>query len=187
MEVTIVKPFRGRRNFRERAPQGPRKNERIRVPRIRVIDANGDQLGVLETKMALQRAYDQGLDLVEVAPNADPPVCKIMDFGKFKYEQQKKAAANKKKQTIVQVKEIKLRPATDTHDLNFKLKHARKFLEAKDKAKITIRLKGREMMFKDRAHETMKAVIEQLKDVGEPEQAPKMEGRFLSVIIAPLK
>lgn len=139
------------------------------------------------TKAALERAYSKGLDLVEVSPNADPPVCKIMDHGKFKYEQQKKAQATKRKQTTVTVKEIKLRPNTDKHDLEFKLKHAKKFLEHKDKAKITIQLRGREMMYKDRAREIMLQVIEQLKEFGQPEQEPKMEGRTMSVIVAPLK
>lgn len=178
---------RGGAGFRDRKPTGPRINDRIRVPKVRVIDENGEQLGVLLTRAALDRAYDLGLDLVEVAPTADPPVCKIMDFGKYKYEMQKKEQASKKKQTVVSIKEIKLRPNTDKHDLEFKLNHVRKFLEHKDKAKITIQLRGREMMFKDRANEIMAEIILSLKGVGEPEQPPKMEGRTLSVIIAPAK
>jgi len=178
---------RGGASFRDRKPTGPRINDRIRVPKVRVIDENGEQLGVLLTRAALDRAYDLGLDLVEVAPTADPPVCKIMDFGKYKYEMQKKEQASKKKQTVVSIKEIKLRPNTDKHDLEFKLNHVRKFLEHKDKAKITIQLRGREMMFKDRANEIMAEIILSLKGVGEPEQPPKMEGRTLSVIIAPAK
>lgn len=175
--------FRGERG----KPSGPRTNDRIRVLKVRVIDENGEQLGVLLTKAALERAYDLGLDLVEVAPTADPPVCKIMDFGKYKYEMQKKAQASKKKQTVVKIKEIELRPNTDKHDIETKLNHVRKFLEHKDKAKISIKLRGREMMFKDRAVEIMNHIIAQLKGAGEPEQPPKMEGRMLSVIITPAK
>lgn len=177
----------GRGSFRDRKPTGPRMNDRIRVLKVRVIDANGEQLGVLLTRAALDRAIEMGLDLVEISPTADPPVCKIMDYGKYKYEQQKKEQASKKRQTVVSVKEIKLRPNTDKHDLEFKLNHVRKFLEHKDKAKITIQLRGREMMFKERAHEIMNEIVAKLKGVGEPEQPPKMEGRTLSVIITPSK
>lgn len=174
-------------NFRDRKPTGPRTNDRIRVPKVRVIDADGAQLGILLTRAALDKAFEMGLDLVEISPTADPPVCKIMDYGKFKYEQQKKEQASKKKQTVVSVKEIKLRPNTDKHDLEFKLNHVKKFLEHKDKAKITIQLRGREMMFKERAHEIMNEIVAKLKGIGEPEQPPKMEGRTLSVIISPCK
>ena len=157
------------------------------MPKVRVIGSDGEQLGVMETRDAQRRAQDEGLDLVEISPNAEPPVCKIMDFGKFKYDQQKKAQANKKKQTVVQVKEVKLRPGTDKHDLDFKLKNAIKFLEAKDKVKITIQMRGREMAFKDRAREILLQVIEGLKEYGQPEQPPKMEGRTFSAILIPNK
>ena len=160
-------------------------NERIRVPKIRVVGDDGEQLGIMNPRDALQIAQEKGLDLVEVAPNAEPPVCKILDYGKFKYEEQKKKAESKKKQTIVSLKEIKLRPNTDVHDLEFKLKHVRRFLEAKDKAKITMQFRGREMAHVDRGKEIMKKIIDNIQDVGVPEKAPKMEGRTLSVIIQP--
>lgn len=160
-------------------------NHRIRIPKIRVIASDGSQLGVLDTKEALRIAGDEGLDLVEISPNAEPPVCKIMDYGKYKYEQQKKTQENKKKQTKVALKEVKLRPNTDVHDLGFKLKHARRFLEGKDKAKISMQFRGREMAHIDRGKETMKKIIEELADVGTPEREPKMEGRTLTMILMP--
>lgn len=171
-----------------RGPQkqtGPRINERIRVPKVRAISPDGEQLGVISTIEALRIADEYGLDLVEISPNAEPPVCKIMDYGKYKYELQKKSQESKKKQVTVALKEIKLRPNTDVHDLEFKTKHVRRFLENKDKAKISIQFRGREMMHADRARETMKKIIEAVKDLGEPEKAPVMEGRTMSVIVAP--
>ena len=172
---------RGGRDFHK----GPRINDRIRVPKIRVIGAEGDQLGIMTPMEAMKIADEYGLDLVEISPTADPPVCKIMDYGKYKYELQKKQQESKKKQVVIQLKEIKLRPNTDSHDLDFKMNHVRRFLEEKDKAKISIQFRGREMQHVDRAKETMKKIIEGLKDIGEPEKAPTMEGRTLSVIIAP--
>lgn len=172
---------RDRRDFHK----GPRINDRIRVPKVRLIGADGDQLGIMTHQEAMKIADEYGLDLVEISPTADPPVCKIMDYGKYKYELQKKQQESKKKQTVVTLKEIKLRPNTDQHDLDFKLNHVRRFLEQKDKAKITIQFRGREMMHADRARKTMTKIIEDIKDVGEPEKPPHMEGRTLSVIIAP--
>ena len=172
---------RDRRDFH----RGPRINHRISYPKIRVIGADGDQLGVMTPAEAMKITDEYGLDLVEISPTADPPVCKIMDHGKYKYEQQKKVQESKKKQVVVTLKEIKLRPNTDDHDIEFKMKHVRRFLEQKDKAKITIQFRGREMQHVDRARATMKKLLTGIQDVGEPEKPPQMEGRTLSVIIAP--
>lgn len=150
-----------------------------------MIAADGEQLGILLTSEALKIAEEQGYDLVEVSPNAEPPVCKIMDFGKYKYEEQKKKQESKKKQTVVVVKEIKLRPNTDTHDIDFKMKHIRRFLEGKDKAKVTMQFRGREMMYVDRGKEVLKKIITDVADLGTPEREPRMEGRMLSVILQP--
>ena len=184
MEVNISRPYRKGFN-KDNKFKGPRINFRIKVPKIRVISSSGEQLGILDTKLALNMARDEGLDLVEMSPNAQPPVCKIMDYGKYKYEQQKKTQESKKKQVKVVVKEVKLRPNTDEHDLNFKMKHARRFLENKDKAKITMQFRGREMAHVDRGKETMKRIVEILADVGTPEKEAKMEGRNLSMIMMP--
>lgn len=193
-EACIVRPFFGgggggarREPFGQRKGQfsGPRINFRIRVPKVRVIAADGEQLGILLTSEALKIAEEQGYDLVEVSPNAEPPVCKIMDFGKYKYEEQKKKQESKKKQTVVVVKEIKLRPNTDTHDIDFKMKHIRRFLEGKDKAKVTMQFRGREMMYVDRGKEVLKKIISDVADLGTPEREPRMEGRMLSVILQP--
>ena len=155
------------------------------MPRVRVIGAEGEQLGIMTPLEAFKIAQEQGYDLVEVAPTAEPPVCKIMDFGKYKYEEQKKKQESKKKQIVVTVKEIKLRPTTDKHDLDFKMKHVRRFLEDKDKAKVSIQFRGREMMHVDRGKEVMKKIIAAIQDVGVPEKEPRMEGRTLSVILQP--
>lgn len=136
---------------------------------------------------ALKLAEEAGLDLVEISPNAKPPVCKIMDYGKFKYEKQKKEQENKKRQVKISIKEIKLRPNTDAHDIGFKVNHIRRFIEDKDKAKITVQFRGREMAHMERAKGNLNKIIESLADIAEPEAPPKVEGRTLSVIIAPLK
>jgi translation initiation factor IF-3 len=176
----------GGRGFRPRQRfDGPRMNERIRVPEIRVIGSDGSQLGLMAPIDALRMAKDEGYDLVEISPTAKPPVCKIMDYGKHKYEKQKKDHESKKKQVKITLKEIKLRPNTDKHDIEFKMKHVRRFLENKDKAKITIQHRGREMMHINRSREILKNIIEGLADVGEAEMQPKIEGRTLSVIIGP--
>lgn len=155
------------------------------MPQIRVIGADGDQLGVMTPQDAMKIAEEYGLDLVEISPTADPPVCKIMDYGKYKYELQKKQQESRKKQTTIALKEIKLRPNTDDHDVDFKMKHVRRFLEEKDKAKISIQFRGREMQHIDRAKKMLLQLIENVKDLGEAEKSPTMEGRTLSVIIAP--
>lgn len=168
-----------------RGYSGPRINRMIRVPKIRVIGPDGEQIGVLTPDEAMKIAEDQGFDLVEISPKAEPPVCKIMDFGKYKYEMQKKQQESKKKQTVTVLKEIKLRPATEQHDLEFKMKHARRFIEEKDKVKITIQFRGREMAYVDRAKLMLNKIVKDFEDVAVAETSPKIEGRTLSVILGP--
>lgn len=160
-------------------------NEKIRAPEVRLIGREGQQLGVLPLKKALELAAQDELDLVEVAPNAAPPVCKIMDYGKFKYQQSKRSQEAKKKQTVIQVKEVKIRPKTDEHDLLTKIKHIRRFLSQKDKAKITILFRGREIAYADQGMKVLERIQEDLKDEVVVEQAPKMEGRNLVMVVAP--
>jgi translation initiation factor IF-3 len=160
-----------------------RINDQIRVPKVRLITAEGDQAGIVSTREALDMAQRSSLDLVEVAPNASPPVCRIMDFGKYKYEQSKKEKVSKKKQHTITVKEIRLRPRTDDHDLETKMKHARKFLEQKNKVKVTIIFRGREMAYQDFGRELMERVQEILDDVAKPESAPQMEGRRMVMLL----
>lgn len=178
----------GRPRFDPRQPQRQfqiRVNHRIRVPDVRVIDANGEMLGVLSTHDALKRAQEQGLDLVEVNPKAEPPVCKILDFGKYKYEEKKKAGEAKRKQTVVEVKEIKLRPKTDDHDIAFKTKAARRFIEAGHKVKITVRFRGREITHPEKAQEQIHAIIAGIEDLANVETRIAMEARAMSVLVAP--
>src|SRR5579872_4176531 len=162
-----------------------RVNHRIRVPEVRVIDADGSMLGVLQTHEALRRAQEQGLDLVEVNPKAEPPVCKILDFGKYKYEEKKKAGEAKRKQTVVEIKEIKLRPKTDDHDIAFKTKAARRFLEAGHKVKFTVRFRGREITHPEKAHEQLDIILKALDDVANVETRPMMEARAMSLVVSP--
>jgi translation initiation factor IF-3 len=150
-----------------------------------VIGQEGQQLGVLSLKKALELATQDELDLVEVAPNADPPVCKIMDFGKFKYQQNKRTQEAKKKQTVIQVKEVKVRPKTDEHDLQVKIRHIRRFLGQKDKAKVTILFRGREIAYTDQGTKVLDRIREELKEESVVEQMPKMEGRNMVMILAP--
>lgn len=160
-------------------------NERIRAPEVRVIGPEGDQLGIMPIKQALDAAREDGMDLVEVAPNADPPVCKIMDYGKFKYQKSKRAQEAKKKQTVIQVKEVKFRPKTDEHDIQFKIRHIQRFLGQKDKVKVTILFRGREIAHKDRGMDVLKRVQEELEDMATVEMTPRMEGRTMIMILAP--
>ncbi len=157
----------------------------IRRPEVRVINPDGKQLGVYPVRQAITIAMEFGLDLVEINPKANPPVCRIMDFGKFKYEQKKQAAAAKKKQKVITVKEVKLRPKTDSHDFNFKVKHARRFLEQGDKAKLTVRFRGRELAHPEVAVKQLEKVVESLKDISVIEQAAKMEGKAMTMILVP--
>jgi len=178
----------GRPRFDPRQPQRQfqiRVNHRIRVPEVRVIDANGEMLGVLSTHEALRRAQEQGLDLVEVNPKAEPPVCKILDFGKYKYEEKKKAGEAKRKQTVVEVKEIKLRPKTDDHDIAFKTKAARRFLEAGHKVKFTVRFRGREITHPEKAQEQLTLLINGVEDLANVETRAMMEARAMTVLVAP--
>jgi translation initiation factor IF-3 len=175
----------GRRFTRDpRVPQ-IRINHRIRVPEVRVVAEDGSNLGVLSTEQALRRAQEVGLDLVEVNPKGTPPVCKILDFGKYKYEEKKRAREAKRKQTIVEVKEIKLRPKTDDHDLDVKLRAARKFLEAGNKVKIVCRFRGREITHPERAKMQLDALISKLEDLANIEQRPTMEARTMAVLVSP--
>jgi len=175
------------RRFRRSEPRGPqiRVNRRIRVPEVRVVAEDGSNLGVVPTEQALSRALSLGLDLVEVNPKASPPVCKILDFGKFKYEEKKKQSEAKKKQTVVEVKEVKLRPKTDDHDLNVKVRAARKFIESGNKVKVTCRFRGREITHPERAQMQHDYVVSYLEDIANVEQRPTMEGRTMAMILAP--
>lgn len=152
---------------------------------MRVIDPDGNQIGVVPTDKALSTANDFGLDLVEVSPNANPPVCKIMDYGRYKYEQTKKLQEAKKKQSTFQVKEIKVRPKTGDHDLNVKLGHIRKFIGKKDKVKVTVMFRGREITLTDQAMDLLERIYEEIQDVATVEQEPKFEGRTMMMILAP--
>ncbi len=153
---------------------------------MRVIGADGEQLGILTRQDALQTAKEQGFDLVEVSPNAEPPVCRIMDYGKFKYEQQKKKQEAKKNQTVVQIKEIKVRPKTDDHDYETKVRHIRRFLEAGDRCKVSVFFRGREIVHKDRGETILDRIIEDTKDIGKVEQEARAEGRVLQMLLVPL-
>jgi translation initiation factor IF-3 len=157
----------------------------IRVPEVRVIGQEGDQFGILLTADALQMAEEQGLDLVEVAPNEKPPVCRIMDFGKYKYQQSKRLQQAKKKQKVILVKEIKLRPKTEEHDYNFKSQHVRRFLQDGHKAKVTIVFRGREMAHTELGRRILDRMAGELEDVSTIEQTPKQEGRSLAMVLSP--
>ena len=170
---------------RRSKPQGPKANERIKALDVQVIGSDGKNLGVIQLKQAIQLAKDEGLDLIEISPNANPPVCKIMDMGKYKYDLQKKANQAKKKQKIVSLKEIKLRPGTEIHDYNFKIKNAKKFISKGDKVKFTVKFKGREMQHVELGKDLMKRIIEDTKDIGKVETHPKFEGRQMLMIIQP--
>jgi translation initiation factor IF-3 len=160
-------------------------NKEIRAKEVRVIDPDGNQLGVIPTQEALRAAMEFGLDLVEVSPNAKPPVCKIMDYGKYKYELTKKQQEAKKKQSTFQLKEIKIRPKTSDHDLQVKIGHIRKFLGKKDKVRVTVVFRGREITLSDRGRELLSQVAETVSDISAVEQFPKFEGRTMIMVLAP--
>ena len=163
-----------------------RVNEQIKCREVRVIDADGNQAGIITVAAARAMADDVGLDLVEVAANSEPPVCRIMDYGKFRYEQRKKQIEAKKKQTVIEVKEIKLRPKTEKHDLDFKIRNIRKFLDSKNKVKVTLRFRGREIVYANTlGAEVLQKMAEQLEDVATVLQPPKMEGRQMSMFLGP--
>lgn len=164
-----------------------RINEQIDVPEVRLIDDAGEMLGVVSLRDALARADDLGLDLVEVSPTAQPPVCKILDYGKFKYEAQKKANAARKKQRVIEVKEIKMRPSIDDNDYNIKMRKIFAFLEEGDKVKVTMRFRGRELAHQDIAMRVLTRVRDQVGELAKIEQFPRMEGRQMVMVMAPSK
>jgi translation initiation factor IF-3 len=165
--------------------EGPRANDQIRVPQVRLVDADGENVGVVGIDEARERALDAGLDLVEVAPQADPPVCKILDYGKYKYEAQKRANEARKKQKVIEVKEIKMRPNIDQHDYDTKLRSIEKFIGEGDKVKVTLRFRGREIAHQNLAHDLLNKVKDQVDEIAKVEQFPKMEGRQMIMILAP--
>ena len=171
--------------YRSHKPKGPKINERIRAKEVQVITNDGKNLGTLSTREAVDLAKQQGLDLIEISPNANPPVCKIIDIGKYKYDLQKKANKAKKKQKIMNLKEIKLRPVTEIHDYNFKIKNAQRFLEKGDKVKFTVRFRGREMQHTDLGNKLMDRIINDTAAVGKVEVSPKFEGKQIIMIVQP--
>ena len=160
-------------------------NFEINVPNVRLVGADGEMIGVVTTREAMAAAEDAGLDLVEISPNADPPVCKILDFGKFKYEQQKKKNEARKKQKVIEVKEIKLRPNIDDHDYDVKMRSATSFLGEGDKVKVTMRFRGREMMHQELGMNVLMRVKDQLDPLAKVEQTPQLEGRQMTMVLAP--
>ena len=177
-----------RKNFFQRRtkPKGPRINDRIRALEVQVISSDKQNLGTFSLKKAVEMAKQDGLDLIEISPNANPPVCKITDIGKYKYDLQKKANKAKRKQKIINLKEIKLRPVTEIHDYNFKIKNAQKFLEKGDKVKFTVKFKGREMQHTHLGNQLMDRIISDTSTLGKVEVPPKFEGRQIIMIIQPL-
>jgi len=167
-------------------PKSPRSNNRITSREVQVIASDGENLGILNLNDAISRAKDQNLDLIEIAPNAIPPVCKIMDMGKYKYDAQKKANKAKKKQKKIELKEIKLRPVTEVHDYSFKIKNAQKFLAKGDKVKFTIRFKGRELQHSSLGSELMEKIKLDMQTIGKVELQPKFEGKQMVMVIQPL-
>jgi translation initiation factor IF-3 len=167
------------------AREGPRINDEIRVPQVRLIDDAGEMIGVMSAREALIRAYDVGLDLVEISPNAVPPVCKILDYGKYKYEQQKKANEARKKQKVVEIKEIKVRPNIDDHDYDVKMKQMRNFIGEGDKVKVTLRFRGREMAHQELGVKVLERIRNDLIELVRVEQMPKLENRQMVMVVAP--
>ena len=168
------------------AQEGPRVNREIQVPKVRLVDENGEMVGIVSIDEALKRAQSVGIDLIEVSPNAEPPVCKILDAGKYKYEAQKRKAEAKKKQKVVQVKEIKMRPGIDQHDYDVKMRNVFKFLDNGDKVKITLRYRGREMAHQELGMEVLQRVKADTVEVAKVEHQPKMEGRQMIMILGPI-
>ncbi|TSC27808.1 translation initiation factor IF-3 [Corallococcus sp. Z5C101001] len=177
--------IREQRNNSRGPNRDQRTNRRIRAREVRVVGSDGSQLGVMTIEAALERARTEGLDLVEVSPMAKPPVCKIMDYGKFKYEEKKKASDAKRTQVVIQLKEVKLRPKTEEHDYEFKVRNTRRFIEEGNKAKVVIQFRGREITHKELGSAILDDVIKDLKDVAVAEQLPRMEGRQMFMILAP--
>ncbi len=165
---------------------GPRYNNRINSSEVQVIDSDGQNLGVLNLQQAISKAKNEGLDLIEIAPNVRPPVCKIMDIGKYKYDQQKKASKAKKNQKKVELKEIKLRPVTEVHDYTFKIKNAQKFLSKGDKVKFTIKFRGRELQHVNIGNELMEKIKVDMENVGKIELQPKFDGKQMIMVVQPI-
>ncbi|MDO9709113.1 translation initiation factor IF-3 [Paracraurococcus lichenis] len=164
---------------------GPRVNEEIRVPQVRLIDQDGEMIGVMTARDALLRAYEVGLDLLEISPNAVPPVCKITDYGKFKYEQQKKANEARKKQKVVEIKEVKVRPNIDDHDYDVKMRQMKSFIGEGDKVKVTLRFRGREMAHQDLGIKVLERIRVDLGETIKVEQMPRLENRQMIMVLAP--
>ena len=164
---------------------GPRINDEIRVPRVLLIDHNGEKQGIMPTAAALDAAEEAGLDLVEVSPNSDPPVCKILDYGKYKFQEQKKKNEARKKQKVIEVKEIKLRPGIDDHDYDVKMRSMVKFVEEGDKVKVTMRFRGRELAHQDIGMGVLMRVRDDLDEIAKVEQVPRMEGRQMTMVLSP--
>ena len=162
-------------------------NDKIRAQELRLIGADGENVGVVSPRRAMELAEEAGLDLVEISPNANPPVCKIMDFGKYKYEQQKRESEARKKQKVIEVKEVKFRPNTDVHDYDVKMRNVFKFLENGDKVKVTLRFRGREMAHQNLGRELLERVAGDVSEIGKVENMPKMEGRQMVMMIGPVK
>ncbi|HET7587838.1 MAG TPA: translation initiation factor IF-3 [Gammaproteobacteria bacterium] len=169
------------------AEKRARRNGEIAAPRVRVISSKGDQIGIMSTRDAINVASEDGLDLVEVSPNADPPVCRIMDFGKYLFEQSKKTQSAKKKQKQIQIKEVKFRPGTDEGDYKVKLRNLTRFLEEGDKTKVTLRFRGREMLHQELGRQLLDRVENDLVELASVEQRPKLEGRQMVMVLAPKK
>ncbi|HET6309142.1 MAG TPA: translation initiation factor IF-3 [Rhodopila sp.] len=164
---------------------GPRVNEEIRIPQVRLIDQDGEMQGVLTVREALQRAFAVGLDLVEISPNADPPVCKLLDFGKFKYEQQKKKNEAKKRQKVIEIKEIKVRPNIDENDYQVKMRAMKSFIEEGDKVKVTLRFRGREMAHQDLGVKVLERIRAEMDVAAKVEQMPRLENRQMVMVLSP--
>jgi translation initiation factor IF-3 len=169
----------------EREPTGPKINDAIRAREVRLIDENGQNVGVVSRVDALERAVAAGLDLVEVSPDAQPPVCKILDFGKFKYQEQKKAAEARKNQKIVEIKEIKMRPTIDDHDYDVKIRSIKRFFDEGDKVKVTLRFRGREMAHQEIGYQLLQRVKTELQELSKVEAEPRLEGRQMVMVLAP--
>jgi translation initiation factor IF-3 len=165
--------------------KGPRVNERIEADPVRLIDADGEQVGVVGLAEALAKADDGGLDLVEISPNSDPPVCKILDYGKYKYEEQKKRNEARKKQKVIEVKEVKMRPGIEQHDYDVKMRSMRRFLGEGDRVKVTLRFRGRELAHQHLGMKVLDRIRDDLEEIAKVEQLPKMEGRQMIMVVSP--
>ena len=181
-ELNIRRPMRA---APEREPAGPRMNEDIRAREVRLIDHTGQNLGVVPIADALARATEAGLDLVEISPDATPPVAKILDYGKYKYQEQKKAAEARKRQKIVEIKEIKMRPSIDDHDYDVKMRAIKRFFEDGDKVKVTLRFRGRELAHQELGWQVLQRVKADTEPVSKVESEPRMEGRQMVMVLAP--